>query len=54
MSVGIALGILLAALFSQGGYHHIPILDEQQRLVGIVTQTDLLRTLASVVQAHPT
>lgn len=40
----------LVPLFSQGRYHHIPIVDEELRLVGIVTQTDLLRALAAAVQ----
>lgn len=31
--------------FAAGGHHHLPVLDEQQRLVGIVTQTDVLRAL---------
>lgn len=37
----------LVPLFSHGGHHHIPIIDAQQRLVGIVTQTDLVRALAA-------
>ena len=37
----------LVPLFSHGGHHHIPIVDTQQRLVGIVTQTDLVRALAA-------
>ncbi len=37
----------LVPLFSHGGHHHIPIVDAQQRLVGIVTQTDLVRALAA-------
>jgi len=41
----------LVPLFSQGGHHHIPIVDEGQRLVGIITQTDLVRALAKAVQA---
>ena len=41
----------LVPLFSQGGHHHIPIVDEGQRLVGIVTQTDLVRALAKAVRA---
>lgn len=40
-------------LFSQGGpHHHIPIVDDVDHLVGIITQTDLVRTLASAVQAR--
>ncbi len=41
----------LVPLFSQGGHHHIPIVDGGQRLVGIITQTDLVRALAKAVQA---
>ncbi len=37
----------LVPLFSHGGHHHIPIVDAQQHLVGIVTQTDLVRALAA-------
>lgn len=40
----------LVPLFSHGGHHHIPIVDPQQRLVGIITQTDLVRTLATALQ----
>ena len=40
----------LVPLFSQGGHHHIPILDDRQRLMGIVTQTDLVRALAGALQ----
>jgi len=40
----------LVPLFSQGGHHHIPIVDDVDHLVGIITQTDLVRTLASAVQ----
>jgi CBS domain-containing membrane protein len=42
----------LVPLFSQGGHHHIPIVDGDERLVGIITQTDLVRTLAVVVQGR--
>jgi len=35
----------LARLFSEGGHHHIPIIDGERRLVGIITQTDLVRAL---------
>lgn len=41
----------LVPLFSHGGHHHIPIVDPQQRLVGIITQTDLVRALARAIQA---
>ena len=42
----------LVPLFSQGGHHHIPIVDGEQRLVGMITQTDLVRTLAQAVQGR--
>ena len=40
----------LVPLFSQGGHHHIPIVDGRQCLVGIITQTDLVRALAGALQ----
>lgn len=42
----------LVPLFSHGGHHHIPIVDDQLRLVGLITQTDLVRTLAVLVQGR--
>ena len=41
----------LAAMFSEGGHHHIPVIDEQRKLVGMLTQTDFLRALNRTVQA---
>lgn len=35
----------LVPLFSVGGHHHIPIIDEDRRLVGIITESDLVRAL---------
>jgi CBS domain-containing membrane protein len=35
----------LVPLFATTGHHHIPIIDGQQRLVGIVTQSDLVAAL---------
>ena len=43
--------IELVPLFSEAGHHHIPIIDGQQRLVGMLTQTDLVRALARAVRA---
>ena len=37
----------LVPLFSQGGHHHIPVVDERHKAVGIITQTDLVRALYS-------
>ena len=42
--------IELAPLFSETGHHHIPIIDSEQRLVGIITQSDLVRALYRAVQ----
>ena len=35
----------LVPVFSEDGHHHIPILDGEQRLAGMITQTDLVRAL---------
>jgi CBS domain-containing membrane protein len=40
----------LVPLFSEGGHHHIPIIDGESRLVGIITQTDLVRALYRAVR----
>lgn len=40
----------LLPLFSSAGHHHLPIIDEDKRLVGILTQTDLVRALGAVVK----
>jgi CBS domain-containing membrane protein len=42
--------IELVPLFSEGRHHHIPIIDENKRLVGIITQTDLVRALYRAVK----
>ena len=42
----------LVPLFSHSGHHHIPIVDPDDRLVGVITQTDLVRTLAAAVQGR--
>lgn len=39
----------LVPLFSRGGHHHIPIVDAQSRLVGVITQSDLVRALATAL-----
>lgn len=39
----------LVPLFSAGGCHHLPVVDAQQRLLGIVTQTDLIRALSAAI-----
>lgn len=42
--------IELVPLFSEDGHHHIPIIDDEQRLTGIITQTDLVRALYRAVK----
>ena len=36
----------LVPLFSEDGHHHIPVIDAEQKLVGILTQSDLVRALS--------
>ncbi len=40
----------LVPLFSEHGHHHIPIVDKENRLVGIITQSDVVRTLFHAVE----
>ncbi|MGC3980641.1 MAG: HPP family protein [Steroidobacteraceae bacterium] len=42
--------IELVPLFSEGGHHHIPVINEERRLVGIITESDLMRALYKAVQ----
>jgi CBS domain-containing membrane protein len=42
--------IELVPVFSKGGHHHIPIIDAEKRLVGILTQSDLVGALYHAVQ----
>lgn len=39
----------LVPLFSAGDCHHLPVVDAQRRLLGIVTQTDLIRALSAAI-----
>jgi CBS domain-containing membrane protein len=41
----------LVPIFSEDGHHHIPIIDAQNRVVGIVTQSDFVRALYGTVEA---
>lgn len=36
----------LLPLFASTGHHHVPVLDGEQRLVGIITQSDVVRAIA--------
>lgn len=38
----------LVSLLAEGGHHHIPIIDQENRLAGIITQTDLVSALYSM------
>ena len=38
--------IQLIPFFTERGIHHIPIIDDKKRLVGMVTNSDLLRAIS--------
>ncbi len=40
----------LMPLFSEGGHHHIPIIDGERRLAGMITQSDFVRALSRAVE----
>jgi CBS domain-containing membrane protein len=35
----------LVGLFSDGGLHHMPVVDEQNKVVGMITQSDVVAAL---------
>jgi CBS domain-containing membrane protein len=41
--------IELVPLFTKGGHRHIPVIDHENRLVGIIAPSDLMRALYSAV-----
>ena len=41
----------LVPVFSENGHRHIPIIDDERRLVGIITQSDLIKALYEAVRA---
>jgi CBS domain-containing membrane protein len=43
----------LVPLFADQGHHHIPIVDTEQRLAGIVTPADLITGLYRQAQLRP-
>lgn len=45
--------IELLPLFSEHGHHHIPIIDAERRLVGILTQSDMVGALYRAVRPGP-
>jgi CBS domain-containing membrane protein len=40
----------LLPLFSAVGHHHLPVIDTEKKLIGILTQTDLVKALSRSVQ----
>lgn len=40
----------LLPMFSEAGHHHLPVIDAENRLIGILTQSDLVRALGNTVQ----
>ncbi|HEX6362581.1 MAG TPA: HPP family protein [Albitalea sp.] len=47
VSEGRPIGDLLP-LFASTGHHHVPVIDGQRRLVGMITQSDVVRALAQL------
>jgi CBS domain-containing membrane protein len=43
----------LLPIFTEGGHHHIPVICEDNRLVGIITQSDFVRALYRSGGTHP-
>ena len=41
----------LLPLFSSQGHHHLPVINEQRQLVGVLTQTDLVRALGRLMRS---
>ncbi|HEB77957.1 MAG TPA: CBS domain-containing protein, partial [Methylothermaceae bacterium] len=38
-------------LFSRHGFHHLPVVDQDKRLVGIISEHDLVQLLEMALQA---
>lgn len=38
----------LLPLFTEAGHHHIPVIDEDKRVVGMITQSDFVRALSRI------
>ena len=41
----------LVPLYAQAGHHHLPVVDDERRLVGMITERDLVRALGGRVEA---
>jgi CBS domain-containing protein len=48
-----APAVELVPLMADIGHHHVPIVDAEQRLVGMVTQSDLVATIYEICLAQP-
>lgn len=48
-----APAVELVPLMADIGHHHVPIVDAERRLVGMVTQSDLVATLYEICLAQP-
>ena len=42
----------LVPIFANYGHHHIPVVDAHQKLVGMITQADLISGLYRQTQLH--
>lgn len=42
--------VALLPLFSQTGHHHLPVIDSENHLIGILTQSDVVRALVKAVR----
>lgn len=43
----------LVPMFAASGHHHLPVVDERRRLVGMVTQSDMVRALHRAIRPEP-
>ncbi len=44
----------LMRVFSEGGHHHLPVIDGQRRLLGIITESDLMAALYGTLNPDAT
>jgi len=51
VNVSVAVAQLIP-LFAHYGHHHIPVVDDNQRLVGMITQSDLIGGLHRQTQTR--